>query len=167
MESKVCVPKRNHSDDDDDRRNSKQRRRRSSDRHLTRDRSNKGGSRKYEDLKVGDPYYSGGIGVDHRKDEDNYKDESKRRKRRGSKDRYDKENRSVDFDNEKEEKIGAPYYSGGIAAADRESGENTSSDEDDKVGQRYYSTETADGQRKNSESYWNKYAKKDKANVCI
>lgn len=167
MESKVCVPKRNLSEDEDDRRDSKHRKHRSDDIHSSRDRSNNGSSRKYEDLKVGDPYYSGGTLVDHRKDDDRRKNESKHKKRRRSRDRYDKENRSVD--NKKEEKIGAPYYSGGTAAIDRESGEeSTSEDDDDKVGQRYYSTETADVQRKNSESYWNKYAKKDKkADVSI
>lgn len=170
MESKVCIvshPKRNHSDNDDDNRDSKQRKRHDSrDRH-TKDKYDKGGSRKYEDLKVGDPYYSGGTITYHHKGDDRYNDESRHRKRYRSRDRHEKENKSKNLDNQKDEKIGAPYYSGGIAATERESGEESSSDDDDKVGQRYYSTETADTQRKNSENYWNKYAKKDKnQNVC-
>lgn len=114
---KVVHPKRNHSGDDEDNQDLKPKRRHNSrDRYSTRDKHNKSESRKYEELK-----------------------------------------------------IGAPYYSGGIAAIERESGEETSNDEDDDtVGQRYYSTETADSQRKNSESYWNKYAKKQdrKQDVC-
>jgi len=170
MESKVCkasIPKRNHSDDDDHNRDSKQRRHSSRDRHTMKDKYDKGGSRKYEDLKVGDPYYSGGTVMDNRKGKDRYDDESRHSRWHESRDRHEKENRSRNVDNQTKEKIGAPYYSGGIAV-ERESGEETSDDEDEKVGQRYYSTETADTQRKNSENYWNKYAKKDKKqNVCI
>lgn len=173
MESKVCKvisSKRNHSGDDEDiNQDSKPKRRHNSrDRYSTRDKYNKSESRKYEDLKIGDPYYSGGTGIDKRRDEDRYKDETRHRRRHRSKDRHEKENKSRNVDDKKEEKIGAPYYSGGIAAVERESGEETSNDEDDDaVGQRYYSTETADSQRKNSESYWNKYAKKDKKqDVC-
>jgi pre-mRNA-splicing factor CWC22 len=173
MESKVCKvinAKRTHSDDDDDNTNTKQTRRNSSrDRQSTKDKYDKGGRRNYEELKVGDPYYSGGTASDYRKGEDRYKDESRHRRRHRSRDRQEKENRSKNTDSKNEEKIGAPYYSGGIASIDeRESGEETSDDEDDKIGQRYYSTENADSQRKNSENYWNKYAKKDKRqNVCI
>lgn len=173
MESKVCKvinAKRTHSDDDDDNTNTKQTRRNSSrDRQSTKDKYDKGGRRNYEELKVGDPYYSGGTASDYRKGEDRYNDESRHRRRHRSRDRQEKENRSKNTDSKKEEKIGAPYYSGGIASIDeRESGEETSDDEDDKIGQRYYSTENADSQRKNSENYWNKYAKKDKRqNVCI
>jgi len=173
MESKVCKvisAKRIHSDDDDDNINSKQTRRHTSrDRQSTKDKFDKGGGRNYEELKVGDPYYSGGTATDNRKGGDRYKDESRHRRRHRSRDRQEKENRSRNADSKKEEKIGAPYYSGGIAGIDeRESGEETSNDEDDKIGQRYYSTETADTQRKNSENYWNKYAKKDKRpNVCV
>jgi len=172
MESKVCKvinAKRIHSDDDDDNRNSKQTKRDSSRDHpSTKNKYDKGGNRKYEDLKVGDPYYSGGTAIDNnRKGEDRYKDESRHRRRHNSRDRREKENRSRNADSKQEEKIGAPYYSGGIAGIDeRESGEE-SSDDDDKIGQRYYSTET-DTQRKNSENYWNKYANKDKRqNVCV
>lgn len=170
MESKVCKvtqPKRNHSDDDEDNRDAKQKRRHGSrDRYSTRDKYDKGSGRKYEELKVGDPYYSGGTIAG--KGGDRYEDESRHSRRHRSKDRHEKENRSRNEDNQKEGKIGAPYYSGGIAAADRESGEASSSDEDDKIGQRYYSTDAADSQRKNSESYWNKYAKKDKKpGVCV
>jgi len=173
MESKVCKvnnAKRNHSDDDDDNKNSKHTRRHSSrDRQSTKDKYDKGSRRNYEELKVGDPYYSGGTATNYRKGEDYHKDESKHKRRHRSRDRHEKENRSKNADTKKEEKIGAPYYSGGIVNIDeRESGEETSDDEDDKIGQRYYSTETADTQRKNSENYWNKYAKKDKKqNVCI
>jgi len=172
MESKVCKvinAKRIHSDDDDDNRTSKQTKRNSSRDHpSTKDKYDKSGSRSYEELKVGDPYYSGGTATDNRKGEDRYKDESRHRRRQTSRDRQEKENRSRNADNKKEEKIGAPYYSGGIAVIDeRESGEETSNDDDDKIGERYYSTET-DTQRKNSENYWNKYANKDKKqNVCI
>lgn len=169
MESKVCKvvnSKRNHSGDEEDNRDSKPKRRHSSrDRYSTRDKYNKS-ERKYEELKIGDPYYSGGIGVDNRRDEDRFKDESRHKRRHRSKDRHEKENKSRNIDDKKEEKIGAPYYSGGIAAIERESGEETDN-EDDAVGQRYYSTDMADIQRKNSESYWNKYAKKDKKqDVC-
>uniref|UniRef100_A0A2H8TTB6 Striatin-3 n=1 Tax=Melanaphis sacchari TaxID=742174 RepID=A0A2H8TTB6_9HEMI len=167
MESKVCKvisAKRNHSDDDDDNINSKQTKRHSSrDRQSTKDKYDKGGRRNYEELKVGDPYYSGGTATYYRKGEDRYEDDSRYRRRHRSRDRQEKENRSKNADSKKEEKIGAPYYSGGIASIDeRESGEEITDDEDDKIGQRYYSTETADTQRKNSENYWNKYAKKDK-----
>lgn len=173
MESKVCKvvnSKRIHSDDDDDQRNSKQTRRHSSRNHQSgKDKYDKGSSRNYEELKVGDPYYSGGTAMDDRRGEDRYKDESRRRRRHRSRDRQEKENRSRNADHEKEEQIGAPYYSGGIAGIERESGEATSDDDDDdKIGQRYYSTDAADTQRKNSENYWNKYAKKDKTlNVCV
>lgn len=175
MESKVCIvnnPKRNHSDDDgdDNNRDSKQKRRHDSrDRHTARDKYDKGSGRRYADLKVGDPYYSGGALSDNRKDGDRKRDDSRDRRRHRSRDRRrEKENRSRNAENVKEGKIGASYYAGGIAAVERESGEESSdSDDDDKIGQRYYSTETADTQRKNSESYWNKYAKKDKKlNVC-
>lgn len=165
MESKVCKvsnPKRNHSDDDEDKRESKQRRRPSSrDRHSTRD-NYEGRKYSYGELKVGDPYYSGGIVSDNHKKEDRYKDDSRQRGRRRSRDRHEKENRSRNSVHSKGGKIGAPYYSGGKEVVERESGEESSNDEDNKVGQRYYSTEAADGQRKNSENYWNKFAKKDK-----
>lgn len=168
MESKVCKvsnSKRNHSDDDDSNRDSKQKRRHNSrDGQSTRDNYDKSSSRKYSELKVGDPYYSGGTMAAH------YKDESGRRRRYRSKDRHEKENISRNVDNQEEAKVGASYYSGGIKAIERESGEESTSDDgdDDKVGQRYYSTESADTQKKNSESYWNKYAKKDKKqDVCI
>lgn len=175
MESKVCKvsnPKRNHSEDDD-KRDSKQRRRHSSqDRHSTRDNHDRSRSRKYsyDELKVGDPYYSGGIVSGDYKKEDRYKDKdnSRQRRRHRSKERQEKENRSRNSEYSKEGKVGAPYYSGGIEVIERESGEESSNDENDKVGQRYYSTDTADNQRKNSENYWNKYAKKDKKpNVCV
>jgi len=174
MESKVCKvinAKRIHSDDDsDDNRTSKQTRRNSSrDHSSTKDNYDNGGSRNYEELKVGDPYYSGGTAIDNnRKGEDRYKDESRHRRRHRSRDRQEKENRSRNADSKKEEKIGASYYSGGIAGInERESGEETSNDDDDKIGQRYYSTET-DSKKKNSENYWNKYANKDKRqNVCV
>lgn len=169
MESKVCKvnsnPKRYHSDGDDDNRDSKYRKRHDSrDRHTIKDKYDTGGRRKYENLKVGDPYYSGGTVTDDRK-----YDDSRHRRRHRSRDRHEKENRSRNEDNQSEEKIvGAPYYSGGIAAVQCKSGEEMSDNEDEKVGQRYYSTETADTQRKNSENYWNKYAKKDqKQNVCV
>lgn len=171
MESKVCKvtqPKRNRSDDEDDRNAKVKKRHNSRDRYSTRDKYDKGGSRKYEELKVGDPYYSGGTIASNRKGEDRYEDESKHRRRHRSNDRHEKENRARNEENQKEEKIGAPYYSGGIADVERESGEESSSDEDDKVGERYYFTNAADSQKKNSESYWNKYAMKDKKpGVCI
>lgn len=171
MESKVCKviqPKRNHSDDEDNRDANHKRRHSSRDRYSTRDKYEKSGSRKYEELKVGDPYYSGGTIAENQKGDDHYEDESRHRRRHRSKDRREKENRSRNEDSQKNEQIGAPYYSGGIEAVERESGEESSSDEDDKIGQRYYSTDAADSQRKNSESYWNKYAKKDKKpGVCI
>lgn len=169
MESKVCKvsnSKRNHSDEDDDKQDSKQRRRHSSrDRHSTRNNYDKDRGRKYsyDELKVGDPYYSGGtVPGDRKKNDDKYKNDTSQRRRHRSKDRQEKENRSRNSNYSKEGQIGAPYYSGGIGSIERESGELSSNDEDDKVGQRYYSTEKADGQRTNSENYWNKYAKKDK-----
>lgn len=166
MESKVCIvtnSKRNHSGDDEDYKESKQKRRHNSrDRHSTRDNYDKSSSRKREELKIGDPYYSGGTLTNSHKDDIQYDNESRHRRRRRSRDRPEKENRSKNVENQKEEKIGAPYYLGGNAVIERESGEESSNDDDDKIGQRYYSTETADTQRKNSENYWNKYAQKDK-----
>ena len=62
MESKVCKvinSKRVHSDDDDDNINSKQTKRHTSrDRQSTKDKYDKGGSRNYKELKVGDSYRS-------------------------------------------------------------------------------------------------------------
>lgn len=168
MESKVCIvsnSKRNRSDDDvDDNRDSKHRRRHGSqDRYSSRDKYDKGSGHRYEELKVGDPYYSGGTLTSNRRDEDRYKYESKNRRQRRSKDRHEKENKSKNADNLKEEKIGAPYYSGGTAGVEHESGEeSTDGDDDNEVRQRYYPTESADSHRKNKENFWNKYASKDK-----
>lgn len=168
MESKVCIAsnsKRNRSDDDvDDNRDSKHRRRQGSqDRYSTRDKYDKGSGRRYENLEVGDPYYSGGTLINDHRDEDRYKYGSKHRRQRRSRDRHEKENKSQNIDNLKEEKIGAPYYSGGTAMVEHESGEEPSGDDDDdKVRQRYYPTESADSNKYNRESYWNKYASKDK-----
>lgn len=171
MESKVCIvssSKRNHSEDDEDSKDTKQKRRHNSrDRHSTKDNYDNFGSRKRAELKVGDPYYSGGTLTNSYKDDGQYDDESRHRRRHRSRDRKEKENVSKNVENQKEEKIGAPYYLGGDAVIERESGEESSND-DEKIGQRYYSTETADTQKKNSENYWNKYAKKDKKpNVCL
>lgn len=144
MESKVCVvgnPKRNHSDNEDDSRESKQSRWHSSrDRHSDREKYDKSGGRKYQKLKVGDPYYSGGTLTSNVESEDRYKDESKRSRKIRSGNHHEKENRSRNEDYREDEKIGAPYYSGGVAGTESESGEELSDVEDDKVGQRYYST---------------------------
>jgi len=166
MESKVCVannPKRNRSDDEEHVQDSKYKKRHNSrDRHSTRDNCSKDSNRRYKDLKVGDPYYSGGTLTDNLKDESRFKDESRHRRRFRSKDRNEKENKSKNAESQKEEKIGAPYYSGGIAAIEHETGEVSTDDDGDKVGQRYYSTDAADSHRTNSENYWNKYSNKDK-----
>jgi len=138
MESKVCKvtnSKRNYSDDDDNNRDAKQRRHNNRDRHTIKDKYDKSGRHRYEDLKVGDPYYSGGIVADSHKGKDHYHDESRHRRRHRSQDRHEKENRSRNVDNQTEEKIGAPYYSGGMAAVERESGEESSDYENEKVGQ--------------------------------
>jgi len=149
MESKVCVvgnPKRNHSDNEDDGRESKQSRWHSSrDRHSDREKYDKSGGRKYQKLKVGDPYYSGGTLTGNVESEDRYKDESKRSRKIRSGDHHEKENKSRNED----EKIGAPYYSGGGAVMERESGEELSDFEDDKVGQRYYSTGSTKDKKQN------------------
>lgn len=172
MESKVCIvsnSKRNRSDDDVDNRDSKHRRRQGSqDRYSTRDKYDKGSGRRYEDLKVGDPYYSGGTLTSDHRDEDCYKYGSKHRRQRRSRDRHEKENKSRNVDNLKEEKIGAPYYSGGTAMDEHESGEESSGDDDDdKVRQRYYPTKSDNCHKNNSENYWNKYTSKDKKpDVC-